>query len=1016
MADYDLGTAHGKITLDYNGDKAVAKAENDIDKLKRKADTSDGSLSKLGKTLKGLGKGVALGGMVTSLTIGAIQAAALTTQILGMVPALASIASLSALLPAYYVALGAAVGVVKASLAGVSDAIKAAFDDSAAGTEKFNKALEELSPNARAFAVAVRAAAPALKAVQQGIQDAFFSSNLQSLLPRLLGGLNSIRPALNGLASDFGRLAKDVAGFVVDSDQSWEFLETAILEVRKTIIGLSAPIQLILQGLRSVGVVGLGLFPRLRAAIISVAEQFGLWLNEIASNGKLEEWINTAIETLKTLGTIIANVFGIFNSIVQAAEAQGGGLLQTIAEMTTGLNAFLSSAEGAAAVGGFFASVMAVAKQLVPLFTTLATALLQALAPAMLRIAQDLGPILLQVIEALAPAFGPLAAAVVDLATAIAPLLPPLAQLVALLVSQLATGLSSLSTVLGPTIALFGGAFATALQTLAPLVAQLAAEALPLAASLGVQLLQALMPLAPVIVQVAEAFAKELAPSIPAMVAAAAALTPSIVELAKAVTDLLLFGLKAVLPYIPQIVDLLVFFATAGLPATKMVIGLATALTRFSQISLMSFVAMFKQITALPGIIGSAFGAAWDFIKDIGGDIGDFFGSLGSTIGDALSSLGSTIVDAFGAIGTFFASVGTAIADFITSIPGKIAALPGQILAILQGMLNAWATGIGTVAGLVVGIFTKLPQRIADALVNLVGVLRQKASEAWTALQQRFTQGATDAGNAVSNFIARVGAFLSALPGQLQTAAINAWNALRTAFINGVNSAVAYVQSLITRARAALNALPGTLSSIASTAWARLRSAFTTGVSNALAIARALPGKIRQALGDLKNLLLSSGRRIIDGLVNGISGGINRVMDMVRGLANRVRDAFNNALEIFSPSRIFFDSGVNIDEGVILGIRKKLGAVRDMAKKLANSVIQPTIGLPAAVAPVSQTAAYGNPYRSATEAQAGNRNFGPYKMLLDGKVVSEFVIDAITGNPKVVKKASDEGSRQAAFA
>lgn len=1017
MADYDLGTAHGKITLDYNGDKAVAEAEDDIDSLQRKAATSDKSLGKLGKTLKGLGKGLSLAGLVTSLSIGAIQAAAMATQLLGMVPALVSITSLAGLIPAAFVAGAAAIGVMKASLAGVGDALKAAFDTSTAGAEKFNEALEKLSPNARAFAVAFRKAVPQLKAVQQGIQDAFFANNFQELLPSLVGGLNSIRPALNGLASDFGRVGKIIAGFFVDSDRSWEFLESAILEVRKTIIALTPTIRPVLEGLRAVGVVGLSFFPRIRGAIVDMARAFGSWLNEISTSGQLETWINEGIATLKTLGSIIANVFGIFNSVVQAAEAQGGGLLDTIAMMTGELRAFLGSAEGIAAVGGFFASVMAVAKELVPLFTTLASALLQALAPAMLRIAQDLGPVLLQVIQALAPAFGPLAAAVVDLATAIAPLLPPLASLVALLVTQLAAGLSSLASVLGPTIELFGGAFATAIQTLAPLVAQLAAEAVPLAAALGADLLKALAPLAPVIVQVAQAFAKELAPSMPDLVAAATALAPSLVELAKAVTDFLLVGLQAILPYIPQITDLLVFLATSGIPATKVVLALATALTRFGQISLIAMIALMKEVTKLPGIIGSALSAAWDFVKDIGSKIGAFFAALPEIIGHALSSLGAVIGQAFSAIGGFFVKVGSAIVAFISSIPGMIAALPGQILGFLGKMLQTWATTIGFVAGLVVGIFTKLPGRIATALVNLAATLRQKAFEAWTALQGVFTTGVNNASNTVSNFVARVGAFINELPGRLLAAAVNAWNALSSAFATGVNNAVAYVRNLLSRVRAILLALPPALAAIAANAWARLRSAFNTGVANAIAVAKALPGRVKAALGNLGSLLLSSGKQIINGLANGISSGISRVLDMVRNLAGRVKDAFNSAIEIFSPSRVFFRSGVNIDEGLILGLRKKLGQVRSMAQTLANSVIAPTVGLSAAIAPVTTSAAYNNPYRNATApGTSGGRDFGPYKMLLDGKVVAEFVVDTITGNPKVVKKSADEGARVASFA
>ena len=89
---------------------------------------------------------------------------------------------------------------------------------------------------------------------------------------------------------------------------------------------------------------------------------------------------------------------------------------------------------------------------------------------------------LLKVVQALAPAFGPLAKGIADLLVAVAPLIPPLAQLVAMLATQLGTGLSVLAAELGPVISLLGGAFLQAFQILAPVIKSMADNVLPLAA------------------------------------------------------------------------------------------------------------------------------------------------------------------------------------------------------------------------------------------------------------------------------------------------------------------------------------------------------------------------------------------------------------------------------------------------------------------------------------------------------------------------------------------------------
>jgi hypothetical protein len=139
------------------------------------------------------------------------------------------------------------------------------------------------------------------------------------------------------------------------------------------------------------------------------------------------------------------------------------------------------------------------------------------------------------------------------------------------------------------------------------------------------------------------------------------------------------------------------------------------------------------------------------------------------------------------------------------------------------------------------------------------------------------------------------------------------------------------------------------------------------------------------------------------------------VLDYVRGLANRVKDAFNNALSIFSPSREFFDSGVNIGRGLINGLKDQLKNIKTTAQLLASTTIAPTLTLPSAVSSVARQLGVPQATAPATAALGAGGDFGPYLMTLDGKVVASFVVDTITGNPKVVSKAASEGNREATW-
>ncbi len=934
---YDLGTAHGKIVLDYNGDRAVNQAERDIDRLQRKSKETDGSMSKLGKTLSVFGKGVAVTGLVVGLTHAAASAAALGIQILGIVPSLLSIGSLAAGLPAVFGALAITMGVLKAATAGFGDAIKAAFDPE--GAEKFNEALEKLSPKAREAALAIKSIVPGLRDFQQGLQEAFFRGiDLNDVTGRLLPILGQLRGRVYGLAQDFGNLARWMLDFVTSS-RSVQFVSDLLDVMRANIAKIFPVLEPLMTGLRAVGEVGLGLFDRLGTAIAKVGIQFGNWLNEIAASGQLQEWINTAIATLRTLGTILGNVGSILNSVFSAAQASGGGLLNTLAQITGEFAAFLNSAQGQESITALFSGIMQVASQLVPVITTLAGALARALGPALQKLALTVGPALLDVVERLAPAFGPLANGLADMAGAVAPLLGPIAQLVSLLATSLGGALSALAAEIGPVVELLAGTFADALTLMAPLLRQMAASALPLAAALGQQLLTAVQPLVPVIMQFAQALVDALLPALPQLTDAAIKLIPSIVQLATALSGSLVSSLQAIIPMLPTIVSGFVQFATA-----------MTTVQGFMLRTIATFISFGSAVSTT--ILG-----AINWIRQ-----------LPTNIGNALRTAASFVV-----------SIGAQIIAWFTQLPARVraalAALPGAIVAIARRALNLMATAIGTGLGLAVGLLVKFPARAAAALASLAASIRARAVAAWNSFMSATTSG-----------IARVLASARTLPG---------------------------------RTVAAISSLAGQISALASRAWNAFRARVAAGVNSAVAAVRGLPGRIRGALASLPGLLVGSGAAMIQGLINGISGGIGRVMSMVGGLASRVKGAFNSALSIFSPSRVFFESGRFIDEGLILGIKSKLRDVGLMATRLANSVIAPTVNLPSvtagnlnAVVPTSRTAIA----EELAKRGGDGGSFGPYQIVVGGKVLAEIMVDAISGNPKVVHKASKEGARQSAFA
>ena len=1010
---YDLGTAHGKITLDYDGHGAADRASKDIDKLSKDSDKSSSSIKKLGGILGGLWK-VAKPGLLAGLfSEAAVGAANLGIQILGIIPQLTSMLSLAAALPGAFTGMVVSIGVLKTAFNGVGEAIKLAFDPKKAA--QFNRKLKDLSPSAAAFVSEIHKAAPALQAYGKGIQEAFFqSSGLAGMFPRLITILRSFRGDLQGLASDFGATTRDVLNFATGG-KSVSFVAEAVRALRGD-LGLVTPsIVPILDGLVEVGKVGLPILNRFSAAVSGVATQFADWLHSIAQSGQLQTWIDTAIQTLNTLGNLIKNIGSIFTSVVTAAASTGGGLLNTLASLTGQAAAFLKSTDGMQSLQTIFAAIASVAKPIGPILTTAASAIAKALGPAIIQLTSVLGPALLDVVQRLAPALGPVAEALAGLLIAITPLLAPAAQLISLLGQFAAVLVNGVVAELGPLVNVLSQGLLAAFTALMPAV-QAFSQILPIIADAGAQLGQAFAPLVPAITQVATALAGALVQNMPQLVDALKGFIPVAIQFAQVVANNMSKQLIELAPLIPPLVD----------GFTKLII--------ISGKVMETYLRVYTAVNKVGGVFASLPGRVIGAVKSVGSAIGSAFGSIGSVlepvsglftnlpakIGGALSSLGSMIGSAFSTALSALQTAGGAIVSFFTALPGRLLAalqaLPGLLLGAIKTALTGLVTAVAFSIGLVVGIFTKLPGDIVRAVQRLAPIVGGALKSAWDSAYA-----------ATVNGIQAVVSFATSLPGRIRAAIAAAisfignalragWNAAYAATVNGIASAVNFARSLPGRMRSAISALGGYLRSTASSALNSMRNAIVSGVNSAVSFFRSLPGRMRSALGNLGSLLYNSGRAIIDGLMNGLRAAAGRVLSFLGGLADKAKNAFNSALSIFSPSREFKWSGEMIGEGLIKGLLAKMVDVGRTAKALAQTVIQPTLDLPTAVTMAVNAIPALPAARAQIGADAGRPDFGPYELKVDQGTLAKFTIDAVTGNPKPVAKAADEGKRQNQFA
>lgn len=189
--------------------------------------------------------------------------------------------------------------------------------------------------------------------------------------------------------------------------------------------------------------------------------------------------------------------------------------------------------------------------------------------------------------------------------------------------------------------------------------------------------------------------------------------------------------------------------------------------------------------------------------------------------------------------------------------------------------------------------------------------------------------------------------------------------------------------------------------------------AVSTAISTAVGLFRSLGSTIRTAVGNLGNLLFDAGRRVIQGLINGVKSMLGSLGSIISQAAGVVRDFWP-----FSPAKRgplsgrgdMKLAGQNLVGRLVEGVADRFGAASRAAAQLAGMFAGPMGG------PVPALA--GSPSGMAVTAGQGQSQpstFGPYRLELDGKVVAEFAIDAMTGNPKHVAAVAQEGTRQRTF-
>jgi phage-related protein len=594
----------------------------------------------------------------------------------GLVATLQNIAPAAGVGVTAMLAVRQASAVVKLAAVGMDDAITAALDPSKA--EEFEEALKKLSPEAKQFALAVKEAAPALRDLQQDVQNRVFRGLAEDLESAGKSALPVVRRELLATAGAVNAMGKGVV-YAAQNLADSGVLGQAMGSASKGLKNLSGIPGVVVTALGQVAAAAGPSFERLTAAAGEGAAKVGAKFAKAFESGAMQEAIERAIDLIGELVDVGQNVGSIFGSIFEAADVSGGGLIGTLKTITGSLKEAFASEPVQAGLSALFETVSKLATTAGPLLGQALGVLgpvLEALGPPAQRLVQALGDALEPVIAALEPVLVAAAEAIGALVDAALPLLPVVGELAAALLPALTPLLEAIVTVfeaLAPVIEETAGIL---MDTLAPILENLPGIIEPLAEILATTLVAGITILGGLIEE----------------------LGPTLVTLGEAFGELLV----AVAPLLEMIARLVVEGLALLMPVIEALLPVIAALANMLGGFLASVISgvMVPALQAVIALLQGDFSGAWEFAKQ-------------------------AVIGAGMAVITAVSGMATAIFDGVRRAVGYLASLPGQAIGVLGNLGGLlFSAGASLISGFISGI-KSMVGAVAEAASSVVSAARE---------------------------------------------------------------------------------------------------------------------------------------------------------------------------------------------------------------------------------------------------------------------------------------------------
>lgn len=328
-------------------------------------------------------------------------------------------------------------------------------------------------------------------------------------------------------------------------------------------------------------------------------------------------------------------------------------------------------------------------------------------------------------------------------------------------------------------------------------------------------------------------------------------------------------------------------------------------------------------------------------------DVRDEIGMQLIPVALRLATVFSGLVESFGSLGPSTQNMILIFAGVLAAI-GPVVTVVGALVTVMGLLLTPIGAVVGAAALLTVGLgaLYASSETFRNGVNELAGLIGSTVKPMFDSLAQTFNEHVMPAIQSVAALIAgqlksaidsiteaykrnkpEIDRIVSVIREQLMpvlgfllSAFIRVQGFLIGAWIQAIAQAISAVLQIIGAVGRVVEAV------------GQMKNGVEAAIGAVVAVVGRLPGQIVAALSGLFNEMKEVGGDIIRGVIAGIESMVGTLTRKVKQIAqDAITAPFKKALEILSPSKVFYGYGQNIGKGLILGMENQV-------PKIANTV------------------------------------------------------------------------------